>query len=319
MELRTAETSVESVRAFEPIPKELDPVKMPNSSLREYGLPERPDPDKQPREYARWLRHAKAQRIVPDLVKTNVQHGPLLQRPTDSPETSQNWSGIVIVDPANPFAQHTRIYADFTVPNILPPAPAPQTYCSAWVGIDGYGSGDVLQAGVQIVDNGGNIQAYFWTEWYPENEVQVTNLAVKPGDSVGIVLTFDNPGGGGAVLTNNTSNQSVGFSISPPAGVALTGNCIEWIVERPGINGQYSTLAPYGSVVMQNCDANGGADLIYWPGQAPTGTIDTFTMINTNGQTISQASLGPPDQYNGKEEYDNIVFVYNINYEPTTT
>jgi hypothetical protein len=160
-------------------------------------------------------------------------------------------------------------------------------------------------------------------EWFPDYEIQVTNLGVSPGDNIGIVLEHNPPAPGApnqnsVLLTNNTTNQHVGVTIIPPAGTALVGNCVEWIVERPTENGKLSTLAPYGSIVMTGCDCNGPPGLYFpgttnVPGVSPTGSISAVTMLNNKGQVTSQAVLGPPYNNGSYLVYDNIAFVYNWN------
>lgn len=49
-------------------------------------------------------------------------------------------------------------------------------------------------------------------------------------------------------MFNETQGTYTSFDVTPPEGVNLVGNCAEWIVERPFVNGQITELANYNQV-----------------------------------------------------------------------
>ncbi|MDQ6714348.1 MAG: G1 family endopeptidase [Candidatus Dormibacteraeota bacterium] len=61
-------------------------------------------------------------------------------------------------------------------------------YSSHWPGIDGNGSNDVLQAGVEVdaFCSGGTTASFYsaWIEWFPFNETRVSFPDIHPGDLV---------------------------------------------------------------------------------------------------------------------------------------
>jgi hypothetical protein len=98
----------------------------------------------------------------------------------------------------------------------------------------------VCQAGVEceVFQSGSSISRhiYPWWEWYPAPEVQITNLAITPGDLVTMLICTGQAAGSTTAtvfFTNRTSGASTSFGINAPANTKLVGNCAEWIVEAP--------------------------------------------------------------------------------------
>jgi hypothetical protein len=284
------------VKTYPPPPDGLDPLAAAEHMMRQHGLPRRPA---DPRLAARW--EAGAGRINRYIVPTFVPHpgkyhGPL-RRAADATETSNNWSGGVLFAPSGKVMKW--VHGEWRVPN---PDPATTdgtlSYCSSWVGIDGDGSADVLQAGTECEARSVNGQVqrtiYAWWEWFPEAEVAISNFPVAAGDLLTCTICVEDGSTTKATvfLSNQTQGTSTSFEITAPTGTSLSGNCAEWIVERPSVGGVVQGLARYGTVSF----ANTSAALTDGSG----GTLDGATGDNINmtdgGQTISTGQLIPPEQ-----------------------
>ena len=138
---------------------------------------------------------ASKKRIVPHLEMTDVYHGPKRggTQLTDSSGTSSNWSGVVEFSGAKSYNKSTSFYsvaADYVVPvaeQAFGACTGNWDYSSSWVGIDGDGSGDVLQAGSEsdAFCEGSTTSTFYsaWYEWYPYGEVRISNLRVTAGDA----------------------------------------------------------------------------------------------------------------------------------------
>jgi hypothetical protein len=218
----------------------------------------------------------------------NRRHGPRLRGLADATETSGNWSGAVTFAGAG--GSFKSVSGQWTVPN---PSPALDDstgyYSSFWIGIDGAGSNDVFQAGVECdAQNVGSSvlrTIYLWWEWYPEYEVQITNVPVSAGNLLSCFLTVLSNTTGKVLLSNLSTGVATAFQITAPTGTTLAGNCAEWIAERPEVSGSLSMLANYGEVDFTNCVANG-----YAPN---TSNSDNINMVN-GGQVISTGSIPAP-------------------------
>ena len=115
---------------------------------------------------------------------------------------------------------------------------------------DGYGNGQVLQAGSAATVTGNSTSYWVWTEWWTLPPIQVSNFPIKPGDYLTVLVCAPQPDHGFCSMLNKTTNQATSIGISPPSGVTSIGATAEWIVE--GIS---SVLPVFSTVVFQNCSA----------------------------------------------------------------
>ncbi len=324
----SVETNIPGIMAYRATPKAFDAETASELELARYGLPPRPNPEKSVQAYKVWkeLVQASHERVIPELTESNIYHGPIKitssetkRLPTGSiPLQTQIWSGFVITDPNNVFSLPGVVAAYYTVPGVDPCLKlGPRLWSSNWVGVDGFtyngvGSGDVFQVGTSsdadCTQGANNHQLYYaWVEWYP-NAALIANqqVPILPGDSM-FICTSTMYGRYVVTVRNKTRGKSFSLPMSPPAGTHLVGNSIEWIVERPQVNGSQTDLAFYTRSAWQTMLGNyqTGA-LQYRPSSAPTGTSYTLTMLNQAGIAISTPTLypGPVDDaawFNGIE------------------
>ena len=209
-------------------------------------------------------------------------------------ETSGNWSGAVVYAPAGD--SFKWVEGDWVVPNVGAPMENQWYYCASWIGIDGDGSGDVCQAGVEceVYRSGTSVtrNIYPWWEWYPANEVQITNLPIDPGDMVTMLICSQQAAGSTSAtvfFTNRTTGASTSFAFSAPAGTTLVGNSEEWIVEAPTVGGAQSAIADYGEVFFTVCEAvtNKGVTL--------NGGSGNNINLSANGSVVSDGNLITPN------------------------
>ena len=257
-------------------PAGFDPINASDEDLAYHGFPPRPNQGTEPKAYATWakaMEHSK-KRIVPTLEQTSIFHGPsqltkanavtnakiannasLANQPSNV-SYSNNWSGYVDFSGATSFGSSSYYYLvnDFVVPKAQQAFGACTggwDYGSAWNGIDGWGSPDVLQAGVEFdayCALGGAIRSTYysaWYEWYPFSEVRIGGFPIAPGDDIFVEVWDTSSTAGHAYLVNYSNNQSVTINFSAPAGTYLRGNSAEWVVERPSVGGSLATLTNY--------------------------------------------------------------------------
>jgi hypothetical protein len=144
---------------------------------------------------------------------------------------------------------------------------------SSWVGIDGYISNDVLQAGIQQhITSAGIVEYVAWFEWYapPQSgspgyihQTNISNFPVKPGDTIFCQVTYVNGlAAGNILLVNRTQGSQYSITLAPPPGAAFSGNTIEWIMEAPD-NGEPKSALPQFTPISFNpafgADLNGNA------------------------------------------------------------
>jgi hypothetical protein len=81
--------------------------------------------------------------------------------------------------------------------------------------------------------------------------------------------------------------------MTPPPGTKLIGNSIEWVIERPEVNGIQTNLALYTQSAWQKMFGyfpKSGA--LYRPSALPSGVLTTLIM-DQNGIYVSIPTLYP--------------------------
>jgi Peptidase A4 family len=291
-----------------------DPLTASDEDLAYYGFPPRPNQNTEQKAYATWAKAITASkvRIVPQLAQTEIYHGPAKQAkassvdPTageknlslaDQPSNtlnSYNWSGYVDFSGATSYGSNSYYFLvnDYTVPvaeQAFGACTGGWDYGSAWNGIDGWGSRDVLQAGIEFdayCALGGLIRSTYysaWYEWFPNGEVRISNFPIAPGDAIFVEVWHTSSTQGYAYLVNCNSKQAVEVGFTAPSGTYLVGNSAEWVVERPKVNGSLATLTNY--IMDPFWDA-----FAYTEGYASFNDIDEATpvdMLDNSSHVIS--------------------------------
>jgi hypothetical protein len=94
--------------------------------------------------------------------------------------TSSNWSGYGVTG-----GPYTAVTGTFTVPS-LSAGDTNSENTSAWVGIDGWGNQDLVQAGIDEEVDPGNSYVDIWPWWevLPAASTPISSVSVSAGDSV---------------------------------------------------------------------------------------------------------------------------------------
>jgi hypothetical protein len=291
-------------------PAGFDPVTASDAQLDAYGFPPRPDAKKNPGPYALWktVVTRPVTRIVPELQATKAVNGPE-KMAAEGPRaanavggTSGNWSGYVVTAASDPFkADKTYIFATFTVPvaqQAFGKCSSSAVHASEWIGIDGSGSSDVLQAGIKTsatCKSGKTTGSYVaWYEWFPEFEIDIKNFHIYPGDLIYVYVWNTSATVGHYFLEDVTTNKTSSLSFKAPKNTRLKGNSAEWIVERPSINGKDATLANYIAQAWLACHVLLHNGTIYSPANVNGGQSESLTMSD-GGKDISFADTTAND------------------------
>ena len=283
-------------------PEWFNPLEATDQELERNGYPPRPDEFLQPKAFATWKKAMAASktRIRPVLEVTNNVAGPAKLKAgsaaasaSGSAAESYNWSGYVNLNGVTSYGSSSFYYiiGDYVVPV------ARQAYGQCvptwdwsvtWVGIDGWGSSDVLQAGSEAdaFCSSGKTSTYYsaWYEWYPYGWTRITSLPIVPGDDLFVEVWSTSSTAGHAYLVNYNTDQYVTINFSAPPGTHLVGNSAEWIVERPNIGGSLATLTNYISDYFSDSYAYNFGYSGVDPGSA---TSFPVTMLDNNGNAIS--------------------------------
>lgn len=313
------------IRPFGSLPRGFNPLTATDEQLAAQRMPRRPDRQTEPRLLALWERSMTQTKmwIAPEFteVKSNrpwpfpgklptTFKPPPTPPPTDPRPrsvTSTNWAGAIQLGTLD--LPYTFVAAQWTVPEIAfntsNPPPADTYWAAEWIGIDGWFSGDVLQAGTmtQLVVKSGTFaqvsverETWAWWCWFPD-PMAISNMSVSPGDVLVCLICADDTMAGATIyLTNLTTGVGTRFHVTPPSGMKLGGNSAEWIVERPTITPGWpesiwespydAKLPDYVECIFDECMTGGpnmaDGDLEY---------ATTITMLSDKNDVLSVAQI----------------------------
>src|SRR5271157_596985 len=309
-------TNLPGVRSIPAPPADFNPQTASPEALQQYGFPPRPDANLAPGAFAAWRKAVTVpqNRVNPTLEQTEIYHLPLKAAPQGIANPPQgggpsairnviqintyNWSGWAVEDAKDPFGVEA-IQAVLVVPVARVPfysCTGSSDYSSQWVGIDGFASSDVLQAGTEADAACGAPPFYsFWYEWYPFSEVRIGYpFTASAGDFVFVEVWNTSSTVGYAYIADFSTQQVVVLNFSAPSGTTLIGDSVEWIVERPGIGGGLAELTNYLDVWMWGDIAwnyASSSPKYYLPGYNPTGLAYQIQMLDDYGYGESYGSL----------------------------
>ncbi len=299
-------------------PAGFDPINASDEELAYHGFPPRPNQTTEAKQYASWVRAMKASktRVVPSLEQTSVFHGPVKPGKgtnlaavektvaaggVSNTSYSYNWSGYVDFSGATSYGSSSFYYvvSDFVVPvaeQAFGACTGGWDYGSAWNGIDGWGSSDVLQSGIEFdaYCSGSTKSAYYspWYEWYPYGEVRITSLPIVPGDDLFVETWHTSATQGYAYLVNYNSNTAVEVGFTAYPGHALIGNSAECVVERPTVGSSLATLTNYIAIPFWNSYAYTESSAYY-----PCAGGTPVDMLDSSGNVISYPTYFSPTAF----------------------
>jgi len=151
---------------------------------------------------------------------------------------SENWSGYALT--GGPFSSVT---GTFSVTQMVQ-GDAPPEDLSEWVGIGGFNSDGLIQAGIDETPDPYNPGEYFiipWWEVLPAAQTDITSMEVAPGNEVSVTISQLSPELWSIKLTDDTTGQSFVTDQDWQGGATS----VEWILEAPMADGSQTPLAAY--------------------------------------------------------------------------
>ena len=170
-------------------------------------------------------------------------------------EETANWAGYAVLSNlTSPEPIVTNVSASWTVPTVN--ASITNTYSATWIGIGGTGIDNdtsLIQTGTeqQVLTNG-TTQYYAWYELLPAEENPI-NMTVSAENNITASINLSN-------ATSNLWNITITDTTTAASyNIVVTYNSTqlsaEWIVERPTVNSQLTTLANFVNATFTNCQA----------------------------------------------------------------
>ncbi len=164
---------------------------------------------------------------------------------------STNWSGYTVTG-----SNFTKVSGTFQVPKATGAKRSKPAYSSAWIGIDGFDNGNLIQAGTASDWSGGTASYYAWWEILPASETRIpaSVITVHAGDLMTVKITKGSP-----KWTIRITDKTTGKSFTTKQVYGGAGTSAEWIVEAPLIGNKLAKLAHYGPMFFDNGRVNGAS------------------------------------------------------------
>jgi hypothetical protein len=158
---------------------------------------------------------------------------------------SSNWAGYAVAG-----GPYSSVGAQWTVPAVS--ASYRGSYSALWVGIDGFTSSALIQAGTEADYFNGAAHYSAWWEILPAPAVTIRTLSVRPGDRMSVTITRVSSGRWRIVVKDARSgNYATTRAYSGSASSA------EWIDEAPVVGGRTTLLAAHSTVVFDHASLDG--------------------------------------------------------------
>lgn len=278
------------------------PLNLPRSFMTN-DMPLEPS---DPQLHATWAKIPNMKQIVPKLERhEGVFHGPHKAAPASASgyggfASSLNWSGSVANGSNNQYGTST------TAMSVVVPSHEQAfgncnhdgtTYTATWVGVDGWGSSTVEQAGLWIgVTNCDQPGMSAFIETYPNPEINVTNFPIAPGNVITVFSTTNQATRTECAMWVNESQNVATNNTCLVAPAPFSARSVEWVVERPTYGSQYVDLANYVAFPIWNAwawsSADGhtlaaGAESPCYIAGAPCAEFNYVAMMDNNWKMIS--------------------------------
>jgi hypothetical protein len=202
---------------------------------------------------------------------------------------SSNWSGV-----ADTGGTYNSVKGSWKVPTVT--AAPGNRYASDWVGIGGFSSGDLIQAGVGEQFANGTASYNAWTEIIPAPEVVIPGFAIHPGDAMTVTVKKGSGNSWTIVVKDATSGQTFTKRLTYASCLCSA----EWIHEAPTVNGAQAVLATTTNVVFDPGFVNGttvmgsGGTVNRIQLVGPTDATPSRLDADHNGYQVADGSGVPP-------------------------
>jgi hypothetical protein len=185
-----------------------------------------------------------------------------------------NWAGYVTQ------GSFTKVTGSWTEPHVV--CHSKNDMFAPWVGLDGWGSRTVEQAGVQTDCSSGSPVRTAWYEMYPAPPVYWKD-PVSEGDSMTASVTSDGAGGYSLALTNNTK----GWTEHVKKTLQAKNVSAEAVIESPN-----QAYPEFDSVRFTQVTVDGGSMDAMAPQALPSGGYTPGPLLN-GSFTIQSGSPYP--------------------------
>jgi hypothetical protein len=160
---------------------------------------------------------------------------------------SSDWAGYAVAG-----GPYSSVGAQWTVPAVS--ASYRGSFSALWVGIDGFTSSALIQAGTEADYFNGVAHYSAWWEILPAPAATIRTLSVRPGDRMSVTITRVSSGRWRIVVKDARSG-----SYATTRAYSGSASSAEWIEETPIVGGRTTLLAAHSTVVFDHASLDGAS------------------------------------------------------------
>lgn len=224
------------------------------------------------------------------LVKSKLAKSTSFTRPNIMAKKSfksYNWSGYIAAPNLETLKRHTVIgvYGSWTVPTLA--ESSQNTWCSVWVGMDGYDNNTVEQIGTEHDWCDGQQKDYAFFEMYPNYSFEFVGFPVRPGDFIQASVEYENGNGYALLIANATAKV---HTVVPADYTMITNarrTCAAWVVEAPFAK-DILPLSNFNTVSFTECAAT--INYMHGPITNKSWKFEKLTMLSSDGEVKALTS-----------------------------
>jgi len=173
-------------------------------------------------------------------------------------EISANWSGYVLLRYLNEFTPESirTVWGTWTIP--LLQATEKDSFCSIWMGMDGYDSKTMEQIGTAHSYKNGKQENFVWFQLYPDTPYEILDFPIEVGDSISGSIVTARMNGFDMRIFNNTKKCYTKVPMDCTQSFNAKRSSAQWVVEPLTINSHPQPLANFGTIKFTECTATVG-------------------------------------------------------------
>ena len=166
--------------------------------------------------------------------------------------SSLSWAGYIVSRINYARVEVNAINGSWVVPTVN--SSTGTGYTSVWIGIGGQFDKTLIQVGTEQDVTNWQDTYYAWYELLPSYAVKLNSITVSPGDTIDASISLVDS------ATNywsiKISDTTTGQAFSTVVVYNSTRSSGEWILERPSITSQLTSLADFGNLTFTGCYLN---------------------------------------------------------------
>ena len=211
--------------------------------------------------------------------------------------SSKSWGGYTVTSSIlNPQPTVMGVSGSWVVPRVS--VSPTDTFSAVWLGIGGQFEKSLIQVGTEQDSVNGSTYYLAWYELLPDYSVTINTVKIAAGDAISASIAIVDSASN--LWSISIKDETNGQHFQQNVHYASSMLSAEWIVERPTVGNEVTSLALFGQVTFTNLSAK--------IGNVAKG-IDSFTFLKVTMRDSQNNPLVSVSAFSGQSSSS-----FNVNY-----